>query len=142
MSAGAGVVVLIGRVLFSIFFVRSGWGHLKNGPGMVAHAKKSGLPLPYLAAWPSGLWLLAGSASVALGVWPDIGALMLGVFVIPAALYFHRFWTFDDSAQRQAQAASFYRNVQIFGASLVMFGLFAWAGPSLRFTLTAPLVKW
>ena len=31
MSAGVGAIVLLGRVLFSIFFVTSGWGHLTKG---------------------------------------------------------------------------------------------------------------
>jgi hypothetical protein len=67
---------------------------------------------------------------------------MVGVFVIPAALYFHRFWTIDDPSQRQAQSSSFYRNIEILGASLAMFGLFASAGSGLRFALTGPLVRW
>jgi uncharacterized membrane protein YphA (DoxX/SURF4 family) len=142
MSAGAGAVVLVGRVLFSIFFVRSGWGHLTKGKAMTGYAKTAGLPAPYLAGWPSGVWLLVASASIALGICPDIGALMIGVFVIPAALYFHRFWTIEDPGQRQVQSASFYRNVQILGASLVMFGLFVSVGTGLRFALTDPLVKW
>ena len=142
MSAGAGAVVLVGRVLFSIFFVRSGWGHLTKGKGMIGYADTAGLPVPYLAGWPSGVWLIAASACVALGIWPDVGALMVAAFVIPAAWYFHRFWTIDDPSQRQAQSSSFYRNIEILGASLAMFGLFASAGNGLRFTLTGPLVKW
>ena len=142
MSTSAGAVVLVGRVLFSIFFVRSGWGHLTKGKGMIGYAETAGLPLPFLAGWPSGVWLLAASASIALGIWPDIGALMVGAFVIPAAWYFHRFWTIDDPGQRQTQSSSFYRNIEILGASLVMFGLFASAGTGLRFTLTASLVRW
>jgi hypothetical protein len=37
---------------------------------------------------------------------------------------------------------AFYRNVEILGASLVMFGLFGWAGHSLRFALTGAATKW
>lgn len=142
MGAGVGAIVLAGRVLYSIFFVRSGWGHLTKREGMITTAGKAGLPVPYLAGLPSAVWLFAGSASIVLGVWPDIGSLMLGAFVIPAALYFHRFWTFDDPAQRQAQTLAFYRNVEILGASLVMFGLFGWVGDGLRFAVTGPLTRW
>lgn len=142
MSAGAGAIILIGRVLFSIFFLRSGWGHLTKREGMIGYAERAGLPVPYLAGWPSGVWLLAASGSIALGIWPDIGALMVGAFVIPAAWYFHRFWTIDDPGQRQTQSSSFYRNIEILGASLVMFGLFEWAGDALRFALTGPIASW
>jgi len=67
---------------------------------------------------------------------------MLGAFVIPAAAYFHRFWTIEDPAQRRAQALAFYRNVEILGASLVLFGMFGWVGTSLRFAMTGPLTRW
>ena len=142
MSTGEGAVVLMGRVLFAVFFVRSGWGHLTKGERMIGAAKAARLPAPFLAGWPSAVWLLAASASIALGVWLDIGALMVGVFVIPTTLYFHRYWSFDEPGQRQTQATAFYRNVEILGASLVMFGLFASVGHALPFTLTGPLVTW
>jgi len=67
---------------------------------------------------------------------------MVAVSVIPAAWYFHRYWTIDDPEGRRAQALAFYRNVEILGAALVMFGLFGWAGHSLRFALTGPATKW
>ena len=142
MSAGVGAIILAGRVLYSIFFVRSGWGHLTKRGTMITTAEKVGLPFPYLAGWPSGVWLWTGSASIVLGIWPDIVALMLGAFVIPAAAYFHRFWTIEDPAQRRAQALAFYRNVEILGASLVLFGMFGWVGTSLRFAMTGPLTRW
>jgi uncharacterized membrane protein YphA (DoxX/SURF4 family) len=139
VSAGVGAIVLIGRVLYSIFFVRSAWGHLTKRDAMITTAEKAGFPFLYLAGWPSGVWLFAGSGSVVLGIWPDIGALMLGVFVIPAALYFHRFWTIEDQGQRQTQAGSFSRNAALLGASLAIFALLATIGPGLRFSVTAPL---
>ncbi len=142
MSAGVGAIILAGRVLYSIFFVRSGWGHLTKRDAMMTTAEKAGFPVPSLAGWPSGVWLFAGSASIVLGIWPDIGARMLGLFVVPAAVYFHRFWTIDDPTQRRTQASAFYRNVEIMGASLVMFGLFGWVGNSLRFAMTGPLTRW
>jgi len=142
VSAGVGAIILAGRVLYSIFFLRAGWGHLTKRNAMIATAERARFRIPYLAGWPSGAWLFAGSVSIVLGIWPDVGALMLGVFVVPAAVYFHRFWTIEDPAQRRTQALAFYRNVEIMGASLVMFGLFGWAGHSLRFAVTGAVTKW
>jgi len=84
MSAGAGALVLVGQVLFAVFFARSAWGHYRRQPMMIGAARSAKLPLPYLAGWPSALWLGAGSLLLAVGIWPDLGALMLGAFVIPA----------------------------------------------------------
>ena len=83
---------------------------------------------------------MAASISVALGIWPDIGALMLAAFVAPAAWYFHRFWEVGDPTQKQAQTMFFYRNLMIFAASLIMFGFFAGVGHALRFAVTGPAI--
>ena len=92
-------------------------------------------------AWPAGVWLLAGAASIALGIWADVGSLMIALFLVLAALYFHRFWTIQDEGQRQTQASNFYRNVALLGASLALLGFFfVAAGEGGRFTLTDPLL--
>ena len=140
MSDAAGVVVLIGRLLFAYFFgVVAGVGHLKRDQMMRGYAKQVGFPLPAIAGWVSGVWLIVGAVSVGLGIWPDLGSLMIGAFVIPAAFYFHRFWTFEDEAQKAAQRQLFYRNLVILGAAVVFFGTFVTLGSELRFAITAPL---
>jgi putative oxidoreductase len=111
MTATEGVVVLIGRVLFAVFFIRSGIAHVRKHEGMKGYAGSAGFPFPEIGGWPAGVWLLAGAASIALGVWADLGSLMIALFVVIAAVYFHRFWTIRDDEQRSTQATSFYRNV-------------------------------
>ena len=106
---------------------------------MGEYARSAAFPAPYLAGWPAGVWLLAASLSIVLGIWPDLGSLMVAVFVVLAGLGFHRFWTVEDAAQRQMQAGNFFRNVALLGASLMMLGFFASAGEGLRFTATGPL---
>lgn len=66
-------------------------------------ARQTGFPIPAIAGWPVGLWLLAGALSVAVGVWPDLGSLMIAAFVVPAALFFHAFWKVEDQTQRQTE---------------------------------------
>ena len=136
MSAAAGVLVLAGRLLFSVFFVRSGIGHVKRSQAMGDYARSAAFPAPSLAGWPAGVWLLVASLSIVLGIWPDLGSLMVAVFVVLTGLYFHRFWAIEDPAQRQTQSGSFFRNVALLGASLAMFGFFASAGEALRFAIT------
>jgi putative oxidoreductase len=141
MSIPAGVIVLVGRVLFAAFFGPvAGVGHVRRSPTFEGYAKSAGFPIPAITGWPAGLWLLAGSASIALGVWPDLGSLMIGAFVVPAAFYFHTFWKIEDQSQRQTQKSFFWRNVVMLAASLMMFGLFVALGPKLRFTVTGPAV--
>jgi putative oxidoreductase len=140
MSEAAGVVVLIGRIAFAFFFgAVAGVGHLKRDQTMRGYAQQAGFPVPAIAGWVAGAWLILGATSVAAGIWPDLGALMIGAFVIPAALFFHRFWTLEDEMQRTAQIQLFYRNVIALGAALVLFGTFVTLGSDLRFTITGPL---
>jgi putative oxidoreductase len=72
--------------------------------------------------------------------WPDIGALMIAAFAIPAAAWFHRFWEVEDPMQRQFQQGYFGRNVIIVGACLVMFAFFAATGDALRYAITSPAI--
>jgi putative oxidoreductase len=140
VSDAAGVVVLIGRILFAYFFgAVAGVGHIKRDQMMRGYAQQAGFPVPAVAGWVAGLWLMSGAASVALGIWPDVGSLMIGAFVIPAALFFHRFWTVEDEMQKMSQTQLFYRNLVILGASIVFFGTFITLGSELRFAITAPL---
>jgi uncharacterized membrane protein YphA (DoxX/SURF4 family) len=95
-------------------------------------------PVPSIAGWPTGLWMTAGALSIALGIWPDIGSLMIAVFAIVAAAWFHRFWEIDDPMQRQVQQGYFGRNVIVVGGCLVMFAVFAGVTDSLRYAITGP----
>lgn len=139
MSEAAGVVVLIGRIGFAFFFgAVAGSGHFKRDQMMRGFAEQAGFPVPAIAGWVADAWLILGATSVAAGIWPDVGALMIGAFVIPAALFFHRFWTLEDQ-ERMSKTQLFYRNVIALGAALVLFGTLVTLGPEQRFRITAPL---
>jgi putative oxidoreductase len=140
VSDAAGAAALIGRLVFSYYFgVVAGVGHFKRDKMMRGYAQQAGFPFPAVAGWVAGVWLMIGAVSVGLGIWPDLGSLMIGAFVVPATLFFHRFWTVEDEAQKTSQRQAFYRNLVIFGASFVFFGTFVALGSQLRFTITAPL---
>jgi uncharacterized membrane protein YphA (DoxX/SURF4 family) len=142
MSAAAGLVVLLGRILFAVFFGwEAGRAHVRFGGMFEGGARAAGFPALFLAGRPAGIWLLVGSLSVALGVWPDVGALMVAVFVILAAAWFHRFWVIENEEQKRMQSQLFWRNAIALSTSLIMFGSFAAFGPELRFSITAPLFQ-
>jgi len=134
MSALDGIILLIGRILFVALFVSAARGHIQNHPRYVAGAGKK-LPFPVLAGWPTGVWLLAGAISIVVGIWADLGALMIAAFLVPAAVLFHPFWSETDPAARRTQEAGFYRDVSLLGAALALFALFAVSG-HVPFALT------
>jgi putative oxidoreductase len=139
MSDAAGIIQLIGRFLFAGYFAFVGAGfHIAMSKVAEGYAGSAGFPIPAIAGWPTGIWMVAGALSIALGIWPDIGALMIAAFAIVAAAYFHRFWELDDQMQKQTQQQLFGRNVIIVGACLVMFAFFTAAGDALRYAITGP----
>ncbi len=141
MSDGAGIIVLVGRLVFGLYFALiSGFAfHIRMGKMAEGFAKQMNFPIAAIAGWPTGLWLLAGGLSVALGIWPDLGSLMIIAFLVPAAAYFHRFWEVEDAMQKQTATLLFWRNVFAVGALLVFFGSFIAFGSELRFAVTGPL---
>jgi uncharacterized membrane protein YphA (DoxX/SURF4 family) len=135
----ASAILLIGRILFVALFAYSARGHIVDHDRFVKTAGGK-LPIPYVAGWPSGAWLLVASLMMVLGIWAEIAALMLAAFLIPTTLLIHRFWTFSDPAQRRTQQGSFYRNISLLGATLIIFVLFSVIGPG-RFAISGSLLK-
>ena len=128
--------MLTGRVLFVGLFAYSARGHIRN------HARYAGiargkLPIPGVAGWPTGVFLLAADVSIVAGIWPDVGSLMIAAFLVPTTLLFHRFWTLTDAAARRPQEGFFYRNVSLLGAALSLFVLFSVVG-HIPFAVTGP----
>ena len=136
MSTLGGVILLIGRVCFVALFVSAARGHIKNHPRYVEGSGKK-LPFPILAGWPTGVFLLAAAVSIVAGIWPDIGTLMIAVFLVPAAVLFHPFWNETDPAARRTHEMAFYRDVSLLGAALALFALLAATG-HVPFALTGP----
>src|SRR5213076_2686825 len=91
-----GMVLLIGRVVFSFFFIYSGFNHLTKLSMYAQYAGASGVPAPTLLTAVSGLMLIAGGLSVLLGVQVRLGVLLIAAFLISAALTVHKFWGIAD----------------------------------------------
>jgi uncharacterized membrane protein YphA (DoxX/SURF4 family) len=141
MSPAAAIIFLVGRVLFGALFASSARGHIMNGDRYTAVARRARLPFPEVAGWPIAVWLVAGDLSIILGIWPDIGALMLAAFLLPTTLLFHAFRTFSDPSERRTQISSFARNVSLLGGCLIMFAALVTLGHSLRFIIAGPALS-
>ncbi len=116
------LVLLIGRAVFSFFFIYSGFNHLTKLTQYAQYAGASGVPSPTLATAVSGLMLLAGGLSVPLGVQPRWGALLIALFLVPAAFTVHKFWGIADPMMAANQAAHFWKNIALTGACLMVYG--------------------
>jgi putative oxidoreductase len=133
------VIVLIGRILLAALFLGSAYGHLAQTDAMAGYATAKGVPSARLAVLFSGLVILAGGIMVLLGIWADLGALLLVVFLVPTALLMHAFWRESDPGAKMSDQIHFNKDMALAGGALIAFALFAYAGHDLGLTITGPL---
>lgn len=132
-------LVLVGRLLFAVLFLGSGWGHLTQTQTMAGYAQSKGVPLARVSVIGTGVLIVVGALMVLLGVWADLGALLLVVFLVPTAVVMHNFWTVDDPQGRQMEQTQFLKDIALAGAALMLFAFFA-TTPELGLTITGPLL--
>ncbi|MEU2494361.1 DoxX family protein [Streptomyces sp. NPDC007883] len=130
------VLVLRGRIPFAVVFLSSAVGHLTQHKQLGAYAAAKGVPAAEASTVLSGVVMLLGGLSIVLGVRADLGALLIAVFVFPAALVMHAFWKESDA---QTEQISFLKDTALGGAAPVMPAFFAYAGHDLGLTLPGPL---
>lgn len=116
-------MALIGRWLLAAIFLMSGIAKLTDTAGTAAHMSQAGIPYAETLALVAGVAEVAGAASLILGFLTRIGAAGLIVFMIPATLIFHAFWSYEG-AERMPQMLNFMKNLAIIGglSALVAFG--------------------
>jgi len=130
------VVLLIGRVLFGALFVASAIGHLTQTQALAGYAASRGVPMARPLTVLTGAQILLGGASVVLGVWGDLGSLLLVVFLAGTASLMHAFWRETEPMDRQMEMVQFNKDLALAGAALGFFWVFS-QEPGL--TLTGPL---
>lgn len=133
------VIIFIGRILFVLLFLSSAVGHLTKVDAMTGYARSKGLPAARAGVIASGVLFGLGALSVLLGIWPDLGALLLFLTLIPTAVLMHGFWKERDPQTRQMEQTQFLKDLSLAGAALALFGLFAKYGDDLGLTVTGPL---
>lgn len=118
-------IVPIGRILYSLIFINSGFSHFSAAS--VEYANSQGVPLATALVPISGIMAIVGGLSIFLGYKVKWGAWLLIAFLIPVTLMMHAFWKLDNPAEQQIQMAMFMKNISMLGAALIItwFG----AGP-------------
>jgi len=113
-------VLLLGRILFPLIFINSGVSHFTKRQGMVQHSASMGAPSPSLFVPLTGAMILLGGLSVLLGIYAQVGALLICVFLVPTAFIMHRFWGLQDLMMAANQQAHFLKNIAVAGAALII----------------------
>jgi uncharacterized membrane protein YphA (DoxX/SURF4 family) len=132
------VVMLVGRILFAFMFVMSGFNHLAKAEAMAGYAAYKKVPAPKLANLLSGVLMLLGGLSIILGVYADLGALVLAILLVAMAVKMHDFWNAQGEA-KQPEMIGFMKNISMAGGALFLFAVAATADSNIGPALTESL---
>ena len=119
------VAMAIGQILFALIFVNSGISHLSKLDAMTGYAKYKKVPAAKLSVIASGLMILVGGIFVGLGIYADLGALLLAIFLIPTAFLMHNFWKETDATAKMNETIAFFKDLSLAGAALIIYALVA-----------------
>jgi uncharacterized membrane protein YphA (DoxX/SURF4 family) len=111
---------LAGRILFVLVFLTNGIAHFTNTEASAQYAAYKRVPAAREMVLLSGAVMLAGTVGVALGIWMDLAALALAVFVLAAAFAMHRYWDESDPQTMVVERAQFMKNISIAGGALII----------------------
>ena len=128
------IVLVIARVLFALIFISSGISYLTKLEAMTWYAQYKKVPAAKFSVLLSGLMILIGGLYIAFGVYADLGALLLALFLIPRAFLMHAFWKETYPTAKQNETISFFKDLSLAGAALIIFALVATGtdfGPSI-----------
>lgn len=126
------VVLVIARVLFALIFVASGINHITKDEHMTGYAQFKKVPAAKASVLLSGVLFLLAAASLILGVYADLGALVLAALLVMMAVMFHDFWKQTDPQQKQMEQIAFFKNISMAGGALVMFAALVNAEAGVR----------
>jgi len=132
-------VFLIARILFVLIFLMSAVGHILKANDMAGYAKFKGAPGGKFGVIATGVTLGAGAIMVLLGIYGDLGALLIAATLIPISFFMHAYWKETDAQAKQGDQVMFNKNVGLIGGALAFFLLFAVTGANLGLTVTGPL---
>jgi putative oxidoreductase len=134
------VVFLVARILFVLVFVFSGATvHLLQGRQGIQYAKMYGVPMAEIGVPLTGVMAVVGGALVALGLWGDVGALLIAAFLVLITPLMHAFWREEDPMQKQSQMSNFMKNVGLLGGALALFYVWNQLQGDTGLSLTDPL---
>jgi uncharacterized membrane protein YphA (DoxX/SURF4 family) len=133
------MLVLVGRILFSVLFIVSGATKLFDiaataqsitervvlpavaTPYAEQIAAAAGMPFPQILAIAAGVIELVSGILIALNFGARIFAVLLILFVLVATYYYHNFWDMSG-AERLNNMIHAMKNLSIIGALLIIAG--------------------
>jgi putative oxidoreductase len=113
----------LGRLIFGGYFIYAGSNHFLSTALYTSSAAAKGVPMPEIAVLFAGALIVLGGLSIVLGLWPQIGAACIALFLIGVTPMMHNFWAISDPLQRTTEMGNFMKNVAMLGSALMTLGV-------------------
>jgi putative oxidoreductase len=113
-------ILLLSRLILGLYFIFSGLTHFFQLNSMAGLVKSKNVPLPSLMVILTGILLLIGGLSILLGIYIQIGVLVLTLFFLPVTFVMHDFWRETDPQIKMMQMINFMKNLALWAAILAL----------------------
>jgi len=114
---------LLGRLVFGGFFLYNGINHLKQRKSLAQYAQSKNVPMAEAVVTATGVVLIAGGASILLGVKPKLGTAAIAGFLAGVSPIMHDFWSVQEPNQRMNEMINFSKNMALLGSALALMGV-------------------
>ena len=116
-QSASGPVVFLGRFLFVLIFLMSGFTHFSKQT--IGFAASQGVPMASIVVPASGLIAFFGGLSILLGYRAKLGAWLIVIFLL-GVTPMHKFWGVTDPMMQQMQMVMFMKNLTMLGGALLI----------------------
>ena len=112
----------VGRAFFGGYFIYSGINHFVHRRELAKYAKAKHIPAPDVAVIASGIALVIGGTSMALGLKPRFAAAPIVGFLAAVSPTIHNFWNDTGRNERQHNMVDFGKNLALLSGTLAIAG--------------------
>jgi uncharacterized membrane protein YphA (DoxX/SURF4 family) len=112
----------VGRALFGAYFVYTGVNHFLKKKELKQYAEAKNIPQADAAVIATGIAMVAGGASLALGLKPKFGAASVIGFLAAVSPTMHNFWSENNPRERQKSMVDFGKNMALLSGALALAG--------------------
>lgn len=117
------LLFILGRVILGGYFIYNGFNHFKHVSNMTGYAAMKKVPAPKAAVIVGGAMMILGGLALILNMYPIIGMILIGLFLIPTTFMMHQFWKESDGMARMNERINFTKNLALIGALLLIISL-------------------
>jgi len=110
-------LALLGRIFLAALFIPAGFGKIAGFAGTAGYIASVGLPLPQVGAAIAIVVELGLGILLLVGFKTRLAALLIALFTLAAALFFHNYWSMPADKVMINQLM-FWKNIAIAGGLL------------------------